>query len=122
MVLWSYGMMLRDTARRTGTNTPVPGGTRGQPTGRLLSHMAAESNVFLDDVTNAQTENFLYMGRGRPSLRFPDGRCCELRNPAGVLALGSKLLEGNCPGEKRGRLPQMIESLCNLMDELGGLK
>jgi hypothetical protein len=123
MVLWSYGMMLRDTARRTGTNTPVRGGSsREQPLARTALQLAAEPNVFLDDANNSQTEAFLYMGKGKPSLRFPDGQCCELRHPASVLALGSKLLQGNCPGESRGRLPQMIETLCNLLDELGSLK
>jgi hypothetical protein len=114
--------MLRDTARRTGTNTPVRGSSREQPQARTTLQLTAEPNVFLDDENNPKTEAFLYMGKGRPSLRFPDGRCCELRHPACVLALGSKLLEGNCPGESRGRLPQMIETLCNLMDELSSLK
>jgi hypothetical protein len=122
MVLWSYGMMLRDTARRTGTNTPIRGSSKGQLPARLALHSVAESTVFLDDVDSPLTESFLYIGKGRPSLRFLDGRCCELRNPSGVLSLGSSLLESNCPGESRGRLPQMIESLCNLLDELGGLK
>lgn len=115
-------MMLRDTARRTGTNTPVRGSNKGQLPARTSLQSIAESNVFLDDVNSTQTESFLYMGKGRPSLRFLDGRHCELRNPAAVLSLGSSLLESNCPGETRGRLPQMIESLCNLLDELGGLK
>jgi hypothetical protein len=122
MVLWSYGMMLRDTARRTGTNTPARGSNREQPLARTALQLAAEPNVFLDDANNPQTEAFLYMGKGRPSLRFLDGRCCELSHPASVLALGSKLLEGNCPGETRGRLPKMIETLCNLLDELASLK
>jgi hypothetical protein len=123
MVLWSYGMMLRDTARRTGTNTPVRGNKKGQLPARLALQSEAETNVFLDDaVNNPQMESFLYMGKGRPSLRYPNGRFCELRNPASVLSLGSNLLENNCPGEPRGRLPAMIESLCNLLDELGGLK
>lgn len=114
--------MLRDTARRTGTNTPVRQSSREQPLARTALQLATESNVFLDDANNPQTEAFLYMGKGRPSLRSLDGRCCELSHPARVLALGSKLLEGNCPGESRGRLPQMIETLCNLMDELSSLK
>lgn len=123
MVLWVYGMMLIDTARRTGTNTPVRGNNKGQLPTRLALQSTAETNVFLDDaLNNPQMEAFLYMGKGRPSLRYPDGRLCELRNPASVLNLGSKLLENNCPGESRGRLPAMIESLCNLLDELGGLK
>jgi hypothetical protein len=124
MVLWVYGMMLRDTARRTGTNTPVRGNNnKGQLPTRPALQLAAEANVFLDDaLNNPQMEGFLYMGKGRPTLRYPDGRICELRNPASVLSLGSKLLENNCPGESRGRLPAMIESLCNLLDELGALK
>jgi len=123
MVLWSYGMMLRDTARRTGTNTPIRIGANGQqPLARSVLQSSTDSNVFLDDVNNPETESFLYMGKGRPSLRFPDGRLCELRNPASVLALGSNLLESNCPGETRSKLPAMIGSLCNLMDELGSLK
>jgi hypothetical protein len=122
MVLWSYGMMLRDTARRTGTNTPIRANNKGQLPARLTLQTIGEINVFLDEISTPQTESFLYMGKGRPCLRFLDSRICELRNPAGVLSLGSSLLEGNCPGETRDRLPQMIGSLCNLLDELGGLK
>ena len=114
-------MMLRDTARRTGASTPVRGGNKAQFPARL-SQSITESNIFLDDINSPQTESFIYMGKGRPSLRFLDGQHCELRNPAAVLSLGSNLLESNCPGESRGSLPQMIESLCNLLDELGGLK
>ena len=69
-----------------------------------------------------RSEAFLYKGTGKPSLRSPDGESCELRNVSAVLALGSKLLQSNCPGEAREKLPQMIKSLCNLMDELSGLK
>ena len=105
MVLWVYGMMLIDTARRTGTNTPVRSSSssnnnnKGQLPTRLALQSTAETNVFLDDaLNNPQLEGFLYMGKGRPSLRYPDGRLCELRNPASVLNLGSKLLENNCPG------------------------
>lgn len=114
--------MLKDYARRTAMNTPVGGQSkRLNWKERSLDPMLA-SNVFLDDVSSPQLEAYLYNGTGRPALRFPDGQCCELRNVTSVMALGCRVLEGNCPGETRDRLPQMIKSLCNLMDELGGLK
>jgi hypothetical protein len=59
MVLWVYGMMLRDTARRTGTNTPVRGNNKGQLPTRLALQSTAEANVFLDDaLNNPQMESY----------------------------------------------------------------
>lgn len=123
MVLWSFGMMLQDEARRTGISTPIGRQSKG---GTLLREATfdpnMESNIFLDDAKSPKLDAFLYNGKGRPSLKFQDGKCCELRNIASVMALGCKVLESNCPGETRDRMPQMLKSLCNLMDELGALK
>lgn len=122
MVLWSYGMMLKNSARRTAMSTPVGGQSKRPPIKEGPLAQGIESNVFLDDLSSMQLSAYLHDGMGRPALRFPDGQCCEVRNVASIMALGCRVLEGNCPGETRDHLPQMIKSLCNLMDELGSLR
>ena len=39
-----------------------------------------------------------------------------------VMKIGIEVLERNCPGEGRVGMPQMIKSLCDLMEELGKLR
>jgi hypothetical protein len=129
-VLWSYGMMLRDAARRTGTDTPArapntPAGSsviREFAREQTTSRHPGVGSVFLDDVHGGPTESFIRLGIGRPCLHTMTTQVCELRNPSQVMKLGSLILQQNCPGESRDGLPQMIKSLCDLMDELGALK
>lgn len=121
MVLWSYGMMLRDSARRTGVNTPVRGAQLGD---RATLLATTRTTVFLDGAPCQESELFTQRDIGRPCLHQDSGTnatVCQLRNPTDTMILGSKLLEANCPGEPRARMPQMLKSLCGLMDELGAL-
>lgn len=123
MVLWSYGMMLKDNARRTGLNTPVQGG-RTLPTANGLLATAAKPTILLDAPLCRESKIFQEQDVGRPCLRLDtsaNAPLCQLRKPADIMRLGSKLLESNCPGEPRQRMPQMLKSLCGLMDELGAL-
>ncbi|OQO10067.1 hypothetical protein B0A48_04423 [Cryoendolithus antarcticus] len=120
MVLWTYGMLCRDSARRTGTNTPASSHRRSSPPGLLRTQSVTQ--VVLDDIKDESTDVFVHTGDGRPCIRFPDGRVCELRNPSSVLAVGSATLQANCPTETRDGMPQLIKSLCTLMDDLGNLR
>nr|OQO21695.1 hypothetical protein B0A51_11544 [Rachicladosporium sp. CCFEE 5018] len=120
MVLWTYGMLCRDSARRTGTNTPASSHRRTSPPGLLRTQSVKQ--VVLDDIKDESTDVFVHTGDGRPCIRFPDGRICELRNPSSVLAVGSAILQANCPTETRDGMPQLIKSLCTLMDDLGNLR
>lgn len=123
MVLWSYGMMLKDNARRTGLNTPVQGARGLSSTNGLLS-ASTKPIVLLDAPPCRDSKIFLEKDVGRPCLQLDDSAgsaICQLRNPADILKLGSRLLDANCPGESRERMPQMLKSLCGLMDELGAL-
>ncbi|KAF2159466.1 hypothetical protein M409DRAFT_30086 [Zasmidium cellare ATCC 36951] len=117
MVLWAYGMMQRDAARRKADGKEPRESTT-----------SSEPSTFLDDMTNDRTNDFLLMNTGRPCLRFSntesgtESQACDIRNAQGVMAVGIAVLEGNLPNEIRENLPQLTRSLCELMKALGSLK
>lgn len=129
MVLWSYGMLKRDAARRTGSATPANGSTNAN-TGSF--ERQSSDIVVLDGESDRKMEAFLVMGSGRACLQIDTAssssnrahqpQLCDLDNPQVVMAVGVKVLEGNYPGEARDKLPQLIKSLCDLMSELGSLR
>ena len=126
MVLWAYGMMLRDSARKTGVNTPIRNSplASGGGGGGALAPNISRKNIFLDAPPCHDSNLFTASNVGRPCLRSGSGsdeKICHLRNPAEMMMLGSRLLERNCPTEPRERMPQMLRSLCGLMDDLGAL-
>ncbi|USW52694.1 hypothetical protein Slin15195_G060130 [Septoria linicola] len=116
MVLWAYGMMQRDFARRTRSNTPV---------GNTLPR-EDDIPIFLDEKKDGALDAFLLLGTGRPCLRIRQAgirqlQCCDLQHPQVVMQVGVRVLEDNYPNELRKNLPQLIKSLCELMGELGVL-
>lgn len=117
MVLWAYGLMQRDAARRKKD---------GQ--GSQLAATIDEAPVFLDEPSNERTNAFLLMNNGRPCLHLgaidsgTGSQTCDLRSSQAVMAVGIAVLEGNLPNEIRENLPQLIRSLCELMKALGNLK
>ena len=128
MILWAYGMMQRDAARRTARSSPAPGAN---------GHTDSIANntrqvVFLDRPKSTDIDAFLYRNQGRPCLQLQttraqagDGQApsvCDLRNPQSAMLVGIQVLECNCPNEQRSGMPQMIRSLCDLMSELGSLR
>lgn len=131
MILWAYGMLQRDAARRTGTHTPATGSRSGQS-----ETLPNPRTVLLDGENNTAVDEFVLMSRGRPCLQLnvqpyrtgalPEPlqpvQLCDLRNTKSVMAVGVSILEGNYPNESRDKLPQLIKSLCNLMSELGSLR
>ena len=135
IVLWTYSMMLNDAARRTGTATPSRGKQDAMyPDFSILPNENSDI-VLLNAPSTPTTEAYLLMGCGKPCLRSPQPlrpalheRCRQqsdswnLRNPSAVMKVSSVLLQNNCPNDERENLPQMIRSLCDLMDELGNLK
>ncbi|GIZ45515.1 hypothetical protein CKM354_000867700 [Cercospora kikuchii] len=132
MVLWAYGMMQRDLARRTRSSTPNPGTSL-----REQQERENATPVYLDEEKNAAIDAFLLMGTGRPCLRIRQvGRgkshdetyrsrqqqqYCDLRHAQAIMQVGVAVLEENYPNEMRKNLPQLIRSLCELMHELGAL-
>ncbi|KAK4505149.1 hypothetical protein PRZ48_003112 [Zasmidium cellare] len=117
MVLWAYGMMLRDAARRMSSDRQ-----------QQESTMDNELPIFLDETSNDRANAFLLMNSGRPCLRLYDAdpkstsQACDVRNAQAVMAVGISVLEGNLPNEIHENLPQLIRSLCELMKALGSLK
>lgn len=133
MVLWAFAVMQRDVARRTRQSSPTSNSRRGSQIPFRDSGLINESFVFLDGPKNAETESFVQMNIGRPCLQLlrvpldqptqPGGSIvCEICNPNCVLTVDIQVLEGNCPGEQRPKMPQMIKTLFNLMTELASLR
>jgi hypothetical protein len=128
MVLWTYSMMIRDRAKKTGTTTPT---CTTQPKSKI---------VFLDDeILTANQPNidvFVLMNSGTPHLRItptqpvalrtPDTtnrpEICNLRYPYQVMKVGVTLLNSTHPDIDRKIGPPLIRALCRLMEELGGLQ
>lgn len=128
MVLWTYSMMVRDRAKKTGTTTPMhiqP----GSPPSRVF---------YLDDATSenqSDVDSFILTDSGMPCLRIisthqsvvsesesptlPD--TCNLRYPSQVMKVGVKLLDATHPDVDRETGPPLLRALCRLMEELGGL-
>lgn len=136
MVLWAYGMIQRDAARRSGTSSPR--GVTMPSTVRSSTTVEPGRTVFLDDEKSENADTFLLMGSGTPCLRLTGKdwsgqtrrgttrsleatQICDLRNPQAVMGVGIRVFEQNYPNETRQNLPQMIRSLCELMSELGSL-
>lgn len=129
MVLWTYGMLYLDSAKHSRCNTPAP-----QPRTSSAQHAAgesgAESAVFLDGPMSDATEAYVHLGRGRPCLRRRKGattessgqEACDLQNPPSIMQAGVEVLRANCPGDAPHDMPQMLRSLCDVMDGLGRLK
>lgn len=139
MVLWAFGMMQKDAARRTGTSTPVVK-SRSAPHWQLLHDGQFDSQkgvVFLDEAPQAAgIHAYIRANTGRPCLKLAAGMkadeigqsdsICDLRNSQAVMKIGVQALESNytntVPDDTRSNLPQLIKTLCDLMDELGSLQ
>lgn len=129
MVLWTYSMMVRDRAKKTGTTTP----SRTQPSS------PPGRSVYLDgDSSNNQVDihSFIQMNNGSPCLHIisshqsaqsendrpvrPD--TCNLKYPSQVMRVGVGLLDALHPDVDRETGPPLVRALCGLMEELGGLR
>jgi hypothetical protein len=129
MVLWTYSMMVRDRAKKTGTTTP----SRTQP------NLPPGKMVYLDDLASGNQSDidaFIAMNSGMPCLRIiythkpdisesesiPRPEICNLKYPSQVMRVGISLFDASHPDVDRGTGPPLIRALCGLMEELGGLR
>ena len=129
MVLWTFSMMMRDQAKRTGTTTPI------------RTHAAPSQSspvVFLDDATSPNQRNidaFIILNKGTPCLHIISAHAkvatepadhhheiCNLRYPSQVMKTGVKLFDASHPDDNRETGPPLLKALCGLMEELGGLR
>jgi hypothetical protein len=129
MVLWTYSMMMRDRAKRTGTTTP----TRAH-----AAPLESSPVVFLDDVMSSNqttVDAFIILNKGTPCLHIISAHSnvvaepadhhheiCNLRYPSQVMKTGVKLLDASHPDDDRETGPPLLKALCGLMEELGGLR
>ncbi|KAF2656918.1 hypothetical protein K491DRAFT_355856 [Lophiostoma macrostomum CBS 122681] len=129
MVLWTYSMMVRDRAKKTGTTTPI-----------LAQPSSAPSKIlYLDDAASdnkSDVDAFILMGQGAPCLRIisthqavaPESgtperpALCNLKYPSQVMETGVRLLDASHPSVDRETGPPLLRALCRLMEELGGLR
>ncbi|KAH6629612.1 C2H2 type zinc finger domain-containing protein [Boeremia exigua] len=125
MVLWTYSMMVRDRAKKTGTTTPLRA-QPGSPPAKI---------VYLDDAAgDAQSDldAFILANSGVPCLHIISSHAsesgtptrpeiCNLRYPSQVMKVGVKLLDATHPDVDRETGPPLMRALCGLMEELGGL-
>lgn len=132
MVLWTYSIMLVDSAKQSRSTTPAPGRMMAQ----RKPEDASEQLVFLDEPNSETTEAYMMIGTGRPCLSMQKvademssagqdsagGAVCDLRSPLLVMQMGVQVLQGNCPSDGPEDIPQMLRSLCEVMDGLGRLK
>ncbi|OAG17197.1 C2H2 type zinc finger domain-containing protein [Alternaria alternata] len=129
MVLWTYSMMMRDRAKKTGTTTPM----RAQPSS-FLSKV-----IYLDDAASenqTSIHSFILMNSGIPCLRIISTHqpvasesgvadrpeICNLKYPSQVMKVGVRLLDTTHPDVDRETGPPLVRALCGLMEELGGLR
>ncbi|KAI4688799.1 uncharacterized protein J4E84_004729 [Alternaria hordeiaustralica] len=129
MVLWTYSMMTRDLAKKTGTTTPMRTRPSSLP-GKL---------IYLDDAASdnqAGVNAFIATNSGIPCLRIISTHqpvasesgaiarpeICNLKYPSQVMKVGVMLLESTHPDVDRETGPPLVRALCGLMEELGGLR
>ncbi|KAI7355421.1 hypothetical protein KC354_g10788 [Hortaea werneckii] len=119
-LMWAYGMLQQNVARRTARSSPVPDST----TLEASAPARQKQLVFLDGERSAEVDDFFYRNDGIPCMRLSDSSrtVCSLHKAQNVMTIGIEALERNCPGEGRTGMPQMIKSLCDLMEELGKLR
>ncbi|KAB2101748.1 hypothetical protein AG0111_0g9579 [Alternaria gaisen] len=129
MVLWTYSMMVRDRAKKTGTTTPM----HAQPSS------FRSKVIYLDDAASDNQNSihsFILMNSGIPCLRIISTHqpiasesgvadrpeICNLKYPSQVMKVGVRLLDTTHPDVDRETGPPLVRALCGLMEELGGLR
>ncbi|CAN9190210.1 unnamed protein product [Alternaria alternata] len=129
MVLWTYSMMMRDRAKKTGTTTPM----------RAQSSSFLSKVIYLDDAASenqTSINSFILMNSGIPCLRIISTHqpvasesgvadrpeICNLKYPSQVMEVGVRLLDTTHPDVDRETGPPLVRALCGLMEELGGLR
>lgn len=148
LTLWVYGMVVSNTNRQSGLQTPVvgpasashtPNGQRSRQQQAPIYPMAAASSrkkLYLDGSDEKAGRAFAQLKLGVPGLQqlppAKDGSAarsdpapspsafCPLYNSKGVMSVAAAILRGNFPRSKEG-LPPLVENLANLMDDLGKL-
>ena len=147
LTLWVYGMVVSNTNRQSGLQTPVaqtfasqtPSGQRSrqsQAQAHLTTATSSRKRLYLDGPDEKAGRAFAQLRLGVPGLQkiyqtttnssvrldaLPSsGTFCPLYNSKGVMSVAADILRSNFPRSREG-LPPLVENLANLMDDLGKL-
>lgn len=146
LTLWVYGMVVSNTSRQSGLQTPVgqspfnhqtPSGQRSrqqQVPANIVAANSSRKKLYLDGHDEKAGRAFAQLRLGVPGLqrttkKAPEagsgtatlpGLFCPLYDSKGVMSVAASVLRGNFPRSREG-LPPLVENLASLMDELGKL-
>ena len=143
LTLWVYGLIISDSDRKSGFDTPAQNGIRPseQEKGdknRLTNFsthpnpLLESVNVVLDGDDGPEIRSFIMFNQGQPGLRYqerpaaPDSESlqaeefCGLRRAKGVMLNAAAIIQTNYP-EQSACLPPMVGNLLDLMKKLGEL-
>lgn len=129
MVLWTYSMMVRDRAKKTGTTTPV----------RVQPSTPSSKIIYLDGAiadNQSDIDAFILMNNGTPCLHIISTHesvasesdtpnrpeICNLKYPSQIMQVGVRVLDASHPHTDRETGPPLMRALCGIMEELGGLR
>ncbi|TKA24202.1 hypothetical protein B0A50_05966 [Salinomyces thailandicus] len=119
LTLWVYGMVLSNTASRSGAPTPMNGSAPPRSSiGGLLS--PPEQRVCLDNGDDRAVRAFTLLGQGTPGIQDVDSAFVPLTNCKGLMLTAAAVLKKNFPQSSNG-LPALVENLANLMNDLAKL-
>lgn len=141
LTLWVYGLIISDSGRESGFNTPMQNETLLEPEQRERRHevgVSVNSNPFiesamviLDGDDAPEIRSFIMFNQGQPSLRSTERRRPEqneprggdffsLRYAKGVMMTAAAIIQTNYPQET-ACLPPMVNNLLDLMKKLAEL-
>lgn len=120
LTLWVYGLLNAPSGGQDQNylsidqGMPPGGGGGGQASPKLAAKL-----ILLDGEESMDTKAFQQFDRGIPALTKSGGEETEpLSNPAAVLAIARAIFRDNFP-VKSEPLPPLVESLANLLRDLG---
>lgn len=142
LTLWVYGLIINDTGRRSGDNTPTQGESiksdmswerlesRNSWERRLPNTDEDSAAVVLDGLDVPETRLFISFNQGRPGLTCAENNqhdstsqrpaFCSLRQTKSVMENAAAILQANY-SRKSDSIPLMVQTLLDLMKKLAEL-
>lgn len=114
LAFWSYGVISSQaksdlTGMRTSPNVLHEACAEG----------SAPPTVSLNESETIDVQMFIEFGRGSPALKTAEGTAAFLDDPSATTGFVREVLQSNYQSEKDAGLPQLVQSLCQLMQDLG---
>jgi hypothetical protein len=143
LTLWVYGLVISDSDRKSGLDTPTQSGIRCSEQEKRegyrlhsfsahLSPLVETVDVVLDGDDGPDVRSFIMFNQGQPGLRYteqssgPEAKAlnarefCSLRRAKGVMMNATTVIQMNYP-KQSACLPPMVGNLLDLMKKLGEL-